>query len=243
LRLYLRSVTVIESGAASVHGEGSGEGMPNGRPLETSALSTEAVWIEVSVRLRRFIAARIRNRDDAEDVLQDVFVKIHDQLPRLEDSTRLLAWVYKITRNAITDYYRRRGRSPELTTEYPEDLAAADPEKDLTDEVVAWLLPVIDTLPPKYRDAMRLSEVQGLTQQETAERLGISLSGAKSRVQRGRERLRAALLDCCHVELDRSGRVVEWRSRRPACTAGECGSANESAISLASITPLRRLHR
>jgi RNA polymerase sigma-70 factor, ECF subfamily len=206
-------------------------------------LSTEAVWLEISGRLRRFIAARVRNRDDAEDVLQDVFVKIHDQLPRLEDPARLNAWVYQITRNAIVDYYRRRGRTPELTTEFPDDLAADVAETDLTDEVAAWLLPMIETLPPKYRDAMRLAEVQGLTQQETAERLGISLSGAKSRVQRGRERLREALVSCCHIELDRAGRVVEWRSRRPSCAAGGCGSASEGANSLASITPLRRLQK
>jgi RNA polymerase sigma-70 factor (ECF subfamily) len=153
-------------------------------------------------------------------VLQDVFLKVHDQLPRLEDPARLHAWVYQITRNAIVDYYRRRGRTPELTTEYPEDLAADDSEVDLTPEVVAWLAPMIETLAPKYRDALLLSEIQGLTQKETADRLGISLSGAKSRVQRGREQLREKLLDCCHIELDRAGRVVEWRSRQNRCRPG-----------------------
>jgi RNA polymerase sigma-70 factor (ECF subfamily) len=230
---------VIEQRDAHTDGELVVEGRTSGAPGDV----VEAVWLDVSGRLRRFIAARVRNRDDAEDVLQDVFVKIHDQLSRLEDPARLHAWVYQITRNAIVDYYRRRGRTPELTTEFPEDLAADAAEPDLTDEVAAWLLPMIDTLAPKYRDALRLSEVQGLTQQETASRLGISLSGAKSRVQRGRERLRAALVSCCHVELDRAGRVVEWRSRRPSCTAGGCGSADEGANSLASITPLRRLNR
>jgi RNA polymerase sigma-70 factor (ECF subfamily) len=234
---------MIESRVAEEHGEGAPRAEAGHQPFETSLVTTEAVWTEVSARLRRFIAARVRNRDDAEDVLQDVFLKIHDQLSRLEYPTRLHAWVYQITRNAIVDYYRRRGRSPELTTEFPEDLAAEAAETDLTDEVAAWLLPMIDTLPAKYRDALRLSEVQGLTQQETASRLGISLSGAKSRVQRGRERLRAAFVSCCHVELDRAGRVVEWRSRRQGCAAGGCGSAGEGANSLASITPLRRLRR
>jgi RNA polymerase sigma-70 factor (ECF subfamily) len=217
-----------------------GEAIVDGS-VEAPVVSTEAVWLEVSGRLRRFIAARIRNRDDADDILQDVFVKIHDQLPRLEDASRLHAWVYQITRNAIVDHYRQRGRTPELTAEFPEDLAAHESEEDLTDEVASWLAPMIETLPPKYRVALRLSEVQGLTQQETADRLGISLSGAKSRVQRGREKLRATLLACCHVELDRSGRVVEWRARQPACEENGCGSADGN--SLASIRPLRRLSR
>jgi RNA polymerase sigma-70 factor (ECF subfamily) len=207
------------------------------------AVSTETVWLDVSGRLRRFIAARVRNRDDAEDVLQDVFLKIHDQLPRLEDSARLHAWVYQITRNAIVDYYRRRGRAPEHTDTFPDDLAAADPAPDVTDEVAAWLVPMIDALPPAYRDALRLSEVQGLTQQETATRLGISLSGAKSRVQRGRDKLREVLLACCHVELDGTGRVVEWRSRRSTCAVEPCGQASGGETVLASIRPLARLHR
>jgi RNA polymerase sigma-70 factor (ECF subfamily) len=214
-----------------------------GRAVEAGALSTEAVWLEVSGRLRRFIAARVRNRDDAEDVLQDVFVKIHDQISRLEDPARLHAWVYQITRNAIVDYYRRRSRAPELVAELPEDLAADDSEEDLSPEVAAWLAPMIETLPPRYRDALLLSEVQGLTQQETAGRLGLSLSGAKSRVQRGRERLRETLLACCHVELDRAGRVVEWRSRRPDCASGGCDPAPAALNSLASIAPRRRLPR
>ena len=205
----------------------------DGTGVDTGAdgLSTEAVWRAVSGQLRRFIASRVRGPEDAEDILQEVFVKIHDQLPRLEDPARLHAWVYQITRNAIVDHYRRRGRAPELLAQLPEHLAADDIQPDLTDEVAAWLLPMIDALPPKYRDALRLSEVGGLTQQEAAAHLGISLSGAKSRVQRGREKLKEMLLACCHVELDGAGRVVEWRSRRETCSAGGCEQP------LASIRP------
>ena len=215
----------------------------HGSESTSGPLSTEAVWLEVAGQLRRFIRSRVRIREDAEDVLQEVFVKVHDQLPRLENPARLHAWVYQITRNAIVDHYRRRGRTPDLTVELPEELAAEEAATDLTDEVAAWLLPMIDTLPQKYRDALRLSEVQGLTQQETATRLGLSLSGAKSRVQRGRERLRERLLACCHVELDRSGRVVEWRSRGPACACDRSDTAGEGENSLASIRPIRRLPR
>jgi RNA polymerase sigma-70 factor, ECF subfamily len=234
-----RATAMVDAGSG-IDGAGAAEiGRDVAGPRATRPVSTESVWYEASARLRRFIAARVRNRDDAEDVLQDVFLKVHDRLPHLEDSSRMLAWVYQITRNAIADYYRRHGRVPESIAEYPEDLAAEVAEPDLTDEVAAWLVSMIETLPEKYRDALLLSEVRGLTQQETAERLGISLSGAKSRVQRGRDRLRAALLSCCHVELGRSGRVVEWRSRRPTCV---CEPADGTEDSSASIRPRRRLH-
>jgi hypothetical protein len=97
---------------------------------------------------------------------------------------------------------------------------------------------MIETLPEKYRDALLLSEIQGLTQWETAERLSISHSAAKSRVQRGRDQLRELLLACCHVEFDRSGRVVEWKARRSACS---CDTRESPQKSFASIRPRRRL--
>lgn len=189
-----------------------------------SRLSTETIWFLVADRILRFIASRVRNKEDAEDIRQDVFLRIHNQLGGLKNSERLQSWIYQITRNAISDHYRKNGRAPELTSEYPENLAADDPVQDFTSEVASWLVPMIKTLPARYRDALLLSDVLGYTQAETAGRLGITLSGAKSRVQRGRVLLRSVLLACCHIEMDRLGRVVEWRSRRVGCETAGCGT-------------------
>lgn len=76
---------------------------------------------------------------------------------------------------------------------------------------------MMEELPEKYREALHLTEIQGLTQKELAERLNISLSGAKSRVQRAREKLKGVLLECCHVEVDRRGKVMDWESKEPDC--------------------------
>jgi RNA polymerase sigma-70 factor (ECF subfamily) len=79
---------------------------------------------------------------------------------------------------------------------------------------------LISTLPAPYRDALVLTEFEGLTQKEMAERLGISLSGAKSRVQRGREQLKRMLLERCQFEFDRLGRIIDCKPRtRHACRA------------------------
>jgi RNA polymerase sigma-70 factor (ECF subfamily) len=78
--------------------------------------------------------------------------------------------------------------------------------------------PLVSRLPDKYREALELTEFEGLSQVAAAERLGLSTSGMKARVQRARGQLRDLLLDCCQVELDRRGGVAAFRSR-----AGGCG--------------------
>jgi RNA polymerase sigma-70 factor (ECF subfamily) len=84
---------------------------------------------------------------------------------------------------------------------------------------------MMERLSQDYRDAITLVELQGLTQQAAAKQMGISLSGMKSRVQRGRARLKQMLDDCCLIELDRRGGVVEYRTRTSGC--GSCAAAPE----------------
>ena len=69
-----------------------------------------------------------------------------------------------------------------------------------------------------YSEALLLTDYEGLSQRELATRLGLSFSSAKSRVQRAREMLRQLLLDCCHFEFDRLGRVVDYQPRCDCCT-------------------------
>jgi RNA polymerase sigma-70 factor (ECF subfamily) len=95
--------------------------------------------------------------------------------------------------------------------------------------VVGWLPELIDDLPATYRDAVRLHEIEGLSQQAVADRLGLSLSGAKSRVQRGRERLRAELERCCSFELDRRGNVLDYERRAAGACCDVCGDEPDTA--------------
>jgi RNA polymerase sigma-70 factor (ECF subfamily) len=91
---------------------------------------------------------------------------------------------------------------------------------ELRGELARCLTPLVERLPASYREALVLTEVEGATQAEAAARLGLSVSGMKTRVQRARGRLKDLLLDCCHVELDRRRGVTGYRSRRGPC---ECG--------------------
>ena len=181
------------------------------------ALSIDQIWSEFTAQLRRFIASRVKNGADVEDILQEVFIKIHRGLDRLEDPARLHAWVYQITRNAIIDHYRQGEQKVEIPSELPDVIAEEGASEDAEAEVATWLRSMAEDLPEKYREALLLTDIEGLTQKELAERLDISLSGAKSRVQRAREKLKDVLLECCHLEVDRRGRVVDWESRQSDC--------------------------
>lgn len=179
-------------------------------------VSTNQVWEEFSSRLKQFIRNHVQNEHDTDDILQEVFCKIHSNLNQLKDWDKLSAWVYQVTRNAITDYYRRR----EIVLEIPEFNASLDDDDiipNINNEIIPCLNPMINYLPEKYRQAIRLVYVEGLTQKAMAEKLGLSFSGAKSRVQRAREKLKNLLFECCHFEFDRIGNIIEYHHKELDC--------------------------
>lgn len=179
-------------------------------------LSTEDIWLAFGHDLKAFIARRVANAGDAEDLLQETFIKIHRNLNGLHSDDRLTGWIYRIARNTIADYYRRNGHDLDSLDEGAEEderLAADDGEVEPTveQELALCLRPMVENLPDHYRQALWLTEFEGLSQVELAAQLGISVSGAKSRVQRGRAMLRQQLLDCCRFEFDRRGGVIGYQ--------------------------------
>ena len=175
---------------------------------------TEDIWHEYHSRLAAFIRGKVAE-DAAEDLLQDIFMKIHLHIDSLKDVTKLESWLYQITRNAITDYYRSRRVSEEL----PEWIEQPLPEEEdsVRKELSACLEPMVRALPDKYRNAIRLSEMENRTQKEVAEVEGISLSGAKSRVQRGRALLKNMLNDCCQFEINNKNQVISYKKKEKSC--------------------------
>ena len=180
-------------------------------------LSTEDIWEQFSQRLKLFIAKRVDSEHDAEDILQEVFAKIHANLPNLKGQEKITAWVHQITRNTIIDFYRRQGRAGMQTSEMPRDFPEEVPIDDAAEDIVLCLKRMIDDLPEKYRQAITLTEYDGLSQREVSEQLGLSLSGAKSRVQRSRGKLKDMLLECCHFEFDRRGHIIDYQSKESPC--------------------------
>ncbi len=175
----------------------------------------ETLWNQFHERLRRFICSRISNENDAEDILQEVFMRIHSNLERVREMDRLESWVYQIARNAIIDYYRSRRESVELTEVHPSP--EASPEQDTAESIRPYIRQLVQSLPEPYRDALIQTEFQGVSQVELAQRLGLSISAVKSRVQRARLKIKEIMLACCHYEFDVRGALCCYRAHCPHC--------------------------
>ena len=187
--------------------------------LVPMVVELEKIWDEFGLKLKQFILKRVKDKSAAGDILQEVFLKIHTGLDGLKDESKLESWIFQVTRNAIADHFRRQRPQEELSEELTEDLSD---DKEIVEELPPCLKEMINSLPDEYRQALILTEYQGLTQAQLAERLGISVSGAKSRVQRGREKLKEMLLACCHFELDKRGKVLDYWPNCACCQEGKC---------------------
>lgn len=177
------------------------------------------VWEEHAGPLRRFIARRVKDPHDTEDVLQEVFLKAHAALAGGRRPGLLKPWLYRVAENVVADYYRKRFRAAETSlhaAEQDEPAAEAAEPENLNADVVSCLRPMIEKLPEGYRRALVLADLEGKKGREVAGELGLSVPGAKSRVQRARRKLKATLLSCCRLELDRVGNVLECERKEKA---------------------------
>jgi RNA polymerase sigma-70 factor (ECF subfamily) len=193
--------------------------------MATSTSDLKTVWQEFHQRLRGFILKRVHNPADVDDILQEVFVRIYQRLTTIRDTDRLQSWIFQIARNAIIDYYRKAARQPKFTSEDAlNTLAMDDAQEVFNQEMASCLRPLLEHLPVPYREAVQLAELEGMTQSAIAQELGISVSGMKSRVQRGRQKLKELLQTCCQIELDAVGNVIEYEIKdMPMCRS--CGLA------------------
>jgi RNA polymerase sigma-70 factor (ECF subfamily) len=183
-------------------------------------MSCEPVpWRDVEERLRPFVARRVPEAD-IDDVIQDVFVRMQRGLSGLRDDQRFSGWLFQVARSAIADHGRARARHPlPRGAEVPE--AAGDPEngddREAFRSLSGCVAVFVARLPSPYREAVTLVELEGLTVREAAELAGISVSGMKSRVQRGRAQLRGMFEACCEIALDARGKVTDVQPRAPRC--------------------------
>ncbi len=177
--------------------------------------SLESIWEAYCCRLLAFIRSKVGDDAEAEDLQQEVFIRVHRHLCCLPPPEKMDAWIHQIARNLVIDAYRRR----KDTTELPEELQAEEesPEKDPQGSLAQGLKEMVLELPLPYRQVILLTEYEGLSQVEMARKLGISVTAAKSRVQRARDKLRDLILACCHVSLDRRGAVIDYYERCCGC--------------------------
>lgn len=190
---------------------------------QDSCAAVAPAFLAYEAQLRGFVQKRVQDKAEADDILQQLYLKLYKNCEQLQGVHNLKAWLYQITRNTVHDFFRENSRRQPLAEEAelpePEDLTEQNRQ-----EVEALVEPLINLLPTEYAEALRLSELAGVSQKEIAERLGISYSGAKSRVQRGREKLKQLFLECCHLELSHDGQVVGAEVKASCVALQEPGS-------------------
>ncbi|WP_295409146.1 RNA polymerase sigma factor SigZ [uncultured Thiocystis sp.] len=171
-----------------------------------------AAWSTHEAELRGYLRHRLNDPQDAEDLLHDAFLKVLQQGRRFCAVANPRAWLFQVTRNTLTD--RFRAHRTHLTL--PDDLpASASATPAPVDDLHQCLPRVLAELSETDRFALTLCDIEGQSQQVLADRLGISLPGAKSRVQRARARLQQRLVEACQVRFDEEGRVCCFTPRGP----------------------------
>lgn len=187
-------------------------------------------WRSLAAALHGFFASRVAEPQARADLVQEVLLRMVERREQLRDEDRLEAWAFRIARNAWVDWLRRTRPSAELDPESVElDPGRETSEPDRRETILAaYLRNRIPSLPGHYREALELTELEGLSQREAADRLGVAYSTLKSRVQRGRDLLHADLLQCCAVELDVRGRVTDFTPR--ACQPCGCEAKRDPTV-------------
>lgn len=174
---------------------------------QDSCAAVAPAFLAYEAQLRAFVQKRVQDKATTDDILQQLYLKLYQNCEQLQEVHHLKGWLFQVTRHTVYDFFRENSRhqplDPEVPLQQPEELTERNRQ-----EVEALVESLINLLPPEYAEALRLSELEGVSQKEIAERLKISYSGAKSRVQRGREKLKQLFLECCHLELSRNGQVL-----------------------------------
>lgn len=168
-----------------------------------------AAWTLHAAELRGWLRHRVGNDALADDLLQDLFLKALRQGERFCDLHNTRAWLFEVARNLLADQLRVAHHMVDL----PENLATQSDGADTVDTLTACLPRVLSELSPQDREAITLCDLQGMAQADFARASGLSLSAAKSRVQRARVRLRAQMSQACQVQLDEVGRVADFVPR------------------------------
>lgn len=179
--------------------------------------TVSTTWDSLHGELVRFVRTKVKDRSTAEDIVQDVFIKVHTRAGQLKDEEKVSGWIFQITRNAVADHFRKTSRTVE-----PVNIDWESSYNEFNDCVARCLRALMGTLPDTYKIPLQLAELDDLSQYEIAERLNISYSGARSRVQRARRMLKQKLDELYYIKTDSYGNVLMCENKNPCCCTGQC---------------------
>ena len=168
-------------------------------------------WHRHEAELRAWLRGRMGNTHEADDMVQELFLKALRQDKKFCEIANARAWLFGVARNALADRLRLKKEQVEL----PDDLVSKTDEPAAVDTLATCLPRALTELSEEDREAITLCDLGGLSQEAYARLKGLSLPGAKSRVQRARKRLRAHLTQVCQVRFDEAGKVCCFVPRAP----------------------------
>jgi len=164
---------------------------------EAMSNEIEEIWKRISAGLKAFISSRVNDNIAVDDILQDVFIKIHTKIDSLNDKERRLKKLEKTTGPLI-------------------DLSDNSLEHSMN-EAIEDMIRMMDDMPAEYCEALCNTEIFGVSQKEYAKKVGISYTAAKSRVQRARKMLKDTMMKCCHYQFDKYGTIVDFHPITCCC--------------------------
>ncbi len=170
------------------------------------------VWEEYKSSLQGYIHKRVPDRDDAKDILQDVLLKSYQFCTNGKSILHLKSWIYKITQNTIIDYFKKTNKS----LPFEQNPIYEENEVSLIGEASEYIKSLLKLLPEEYSTPLFMYDIEGIDQKTIANKLNLTLPNAKSRIQRGRVKLKEKFLECCVVKFGDSGEMITF-DIKPGC--------------------------
>ena len=184
------------------------------------SLSLEQVWAEYQQALKSFLHSKVSNPDDVEDLQQEILLKTYQNLSTISDVSSVKAWLFQLANRTIIDFYRKRARQQRDVELQADDLWFEEPEASLEQEMAECIKPFVNALPTEQSQLLEAVELNGESQKQIAEKVGVSYSTLKSRVQKGRVELKKLFEECCTLQLDKYGNLVDCEAKSKQC--GRC---------------------
>jgi len=161
------------------------------------------IWQESKDRLYAYVLSQFKKKELAEDVAQEVLLKLHKSCCSGKEINNLNSWLYQIAHNTSLDILKKETKNKEII-----QIEENQNNSISLEELSSFLEPLISFLPEKYATPLKMSDLEGIPQKEIAHKLGLGLSATKSRIQRAREQLKKVISTCFHLETSKDGAIL-----------------------------------
>jgi len=168
--------------------------------------------------MSNLICKKVKHQDHCHDILQEVYIKVMHNMDKISNASNVRSYLLRMADNAVTDHYRSKDGTS--SNEVDDDVLMAE-EYDYPDASLqladCCLRPMIEQLEPIYRDALIMTELNGLSQKQYADEAGISVTNVKIRVHRAKQKLKEIIQACCTYHFDKYGNIVAVEKKTGRC--------------------------